>query len=88
MSPRTRKSSGSNLSEYIGPGKELLTTELPTSRDLIRYGLFSRETNSRDTRNYSLNEMISEGMYPALMKQWEKANPLFLNQKLAVKGIY
>ena len=37
---RTRKKNRPKLSEYIDLGKDIIVAELPTQRDLLRYGLF------------------------------------------------
>ena len=31
------------MSNYVGPGKELLSSELPTVRDILRFGVLKRE---------------------------------------------
>ena len=41
--PKTRKQSGSKLSEFIGPGKELNPTEVPTARTALQRGLLIKE---------------------------------------------
>ena len=40
---KTRKQSYSKLSELVGPGKELLTSEAPTLFAVIQKGIFIRE---------------------------------------------
>ena len=43
MATRTRHQSSSHMSNYVGPGKELLSSELPTVRDILRFGVLKRE---------------------------------------------
>ena len=40
---KTRHTSGSKMSEYLGPGKELLATEVPTLRAALRKALLIQE---------------------------------------------
>ena len=43
MANRTKNKSSSHLSNYIGPGKDLVPSELPTVRDILRHRLLRRE---------------------------------------------
>ena len=76
MATKTRKKSGSHLSNYLGTGKELLPSELPTTRDLLRFGLLKREQSEEDKRNYTVDQLVKE-MMSALVEQWQKANAQF-----------
>ena len=40
---KTRHTSGSKMSEYRGPGKELLATDVPTLRAALRKALLIQE---------------------------------------------
>ena len=73
---KTRKKSGSHLSEYLGTGKELLVSELPTLRDILRYGLLVRELSENDPRNMTVKD-VSKAIFDAVTSQWLKANALF-----------
>ena len=73
---KTRGQLSSHLSLLIGTGKELLVSELPTVRDILRFGLLLREQNSKDRRNYTDKELISD-IIPHLLHQWTTANALF-----------
>lgn len=73
---KTRGQLSSHLSLLIGTGKELPVSELPTVRDILRFGLLLREQNSKDRRNYSDKELISD-IIPHLLQQWARANALF-----------
>ena len=73
---RTRKTSGSNLSDVIGKEKEFLASELPTARDVLQFGLFLKETDNRPASKYPVSELINN-IYIQLHSQWMKANHLF-----------
>jgi len=60
----------------VGTGRELLTSELPTARDLLRYGLLLRELSDKDKKNYTKKE-LSKDIMTALLAQWTKANSKF-----------
>ena len=72
IEPRTRHTSGSNLSDLIGRGKEFLTSELPTARDILQLGIFLKETHHIGSK-YLVNEIITD-IYVQLHAQWMKAN--------------
>ena len=40
---KTRHASGSKLGEYLGTGRDLLNSELPTLRDVLRLGIKYQE---------------------------------------------
>ena len=73
---RTRTQSKSNLSDLVGTGRELLVSELPTVRDILRYGIYLREQFAEDRRNYPVDQLLRD-IYPAVIGQWSKANALF-----------
>ena len=77
MSTRTRKKSSCRLSLYLGVGNELISSELPTVRDILRYGLLQRELSEKDKRNLLVDELVTM-MSSVLITQWEKANPMFM----------
>jgi hypothetical protein len=62
-------------------------SELPTLRDILRYGIYLREQSFDDRRNYEVDKLVSD-IYPALVNQWSKANPLFkppvINEKVTI----
>ena len=43
VKPRTRISSGSKISDYVGAGQEFNKSEVPTNRAVIRMGLLLKE---------------------------------------------
>ena len=84
-SVRTRHSSDIRLSDYLGGGRPLLATELPTLRCVLRQGLFYREERvllesslPAKTMNttYQVSELATD-MTKALMAQWQRANVEF-----------
>lgn len=78
---RTRQSSFTHLSNLIGSGRELLPSELPTLRDILRYGLLLREQSDEDIRNYSAAS-VAKDIYPEVLEKWERANSLFVTPVL------
>ena len=77
---KTRHASSSSLSDFLGPGKELVPSQVPTLRAALQLGLYlqgERENQEElDKRNYPLNE-LKKDVTLKVMGQWEKANPLF-----------
>ena len=57
---KTRKKSESHLSNLVGAGKEFLPSELPTSRDVLRYGVLIRELSEENRRNFPINLLVNE----------------------------
>lgn len=97
---RTRHSSDTKLADYLGSGRALLATELPTLRCVLRQGLNFREErvlqeSSHPTKTmtttYPVNELSIE-MAKAVMAQWQRANvgfqpPVVIAQDGLVKKI-
>ena len=73
---RTRSNSTSHLSIFVGTGRKLLVSELPTVRDILRYGIYLREQSEEDKRNYPVEKLVKD-IYNDLILQWKKANALF-----------
>ena len=78
---RTRQSSFTHLSNLIGSGRDLLPSQLPTLRDILRYGLLLREQSDEDLRNYT-GAGIAKDIYPKVLEKWERANSLFVTPVL------
>ena len=77
--PRTRKESGSKLSDFAGTGKEFLPGDVPTNRVIIQRMLLLREEKNAqgvDMRNYTSKEMARD-MVALVVAQWRKANLSF-----------
>ena len=52
MSPnkhKTRHASGTKMSELLGSGKKLTLSELPTLREVLRFGIWLRMQETRGT---------------------------------------
>ena len=73
---KTRNKIASHLSSLVGTGREFIPSELPTHRDLLRYGILCRELAEENRRNYTVNELVRD-MIPPLLAQWQKANSQF-----------
>ena len=71
---KTRNTTSSHLSTLLG--KELTPSELPTTRDLLRLGIFFRETSVENRRNYCVDDLVSD-IVAQLLAQWQKANAQF-----------
>lgn len=74
---KTRLGTFTHMSNLIGTGRELLPSELPTLRDVMRYGLLLREKSGDDVRNYPAAS-IAKDIYPKLLEIWERANSSFV----------
>ena len=61
---KTRHSSGTKLIEYLGTGKDFLSSELPTLRDVLRLGIKYQEEKlcvEETTRfNYPVKELAKD----------------------------
>ena len=73
--PKTRQSM-TNMTKYLGTGKELLVSELPTLRDILRFGILLKEQHDGSPIGFQVKE-IAKHMVPAILAQWTKANALF-----------
>ncbi|KAG7163873.1 putative leucine zipper transcription factor-like protein 1-like 6, partial [Homarus americanus] len=87
---RTRSKSSCQLSHLVGTCRELPPAELPTARDLLGYGLFRREMNEEDRRNYPVDHLVNNDIVPGLLAHWRKANALFtepvINTEVRIKS--
>ena len=92
---RTRHSSSTKLAEYLGAGVELLPTEVPTLRDVLRKGLLIQEEKmlleGGGRKNYPVKDMIVE-LTTVVYSQWEKSNfkfkpPVLSDKKVVVKRL-
>ena len=84
---KTRAKSTSHLSNLVGTRRELLVSELPTVRDILRYGIYLRDQSKDDRRNYPVDQLVGD-IFPGLIGQWSKANALFkppvINEKVTI----
>ncbi|KAI4831651.1 hypothetical protein KUCAC02_001187 [Chaenocephalus aceratus] len=84
---KTRATSTSHLSNLVGTGRELLVSEPPTVRDILRYGIYLRDQSKDDRRNYPADQLVGD-TFLGLIGQWSKANALFkppvINEKVTI----
>ena len=78
---KTRHSSDSKLSEYLGSGKELLLSELPTLRAALRQGIKFQEDRVTAKTNYPDKE-ITLDVAKSVENQWLKANSELVSPKV------
>lgn len=82
LTVKTRSQNWTHLHDLVGSSRQLPTSKLPTARDLIRCGLYLRETSEEDKRHYTNDKLVSD-MY-GLFVQWSRANPKFI--ELVING--
>ena len=73
---KTRGSLTTHMTTLVGSGRELIPSQLPTTRDVLRLGIYLRETAETDKRNYPVNILVRD-IVPVLVAQWTKANAEF-----------
>ena len=86
---KTRLSVSTLLSNIIGAGKEFITSELPTSRDILRYGIYLREQSDCDIRTYTVNQLSCD-LSKAIIQQWKKASleyPVVISEKAIIAKV-
>ena len=80
VKPRTRISSGSKISDYVGVGQEFNKSEVPTNRAVLRMGLFLKERKLLEEniskQNYTSQELARD-LAPLIIAQWTKSNAKF-----------
>ena len=86
---KTRRHSASKLSEFVGPAKEFLPSEVPTLRAIIQRGLLVRdrlllEQGSAKTGIHT-KDIIAE-LVPLISTQWQMSNAKF-SPPVTIKGI-
>ena len=84
--PRTRHNSESSMAAYRGAALNMLPSELPTLRAIMRQGLqFQEDKLARDGGNkcnYPISQM-SQDLSMAVMELWLKANDEFCPPKVS-----
>ena len=74
---KTRNDSNCTLVEYLGVGKELVQSELPTLRAALQLALHCQDERWRqddvNKRNYPVKELMKDVTAKVLV-QWERAN--------------
>ena len=74
MPSKTRLNASTQISVAFGTGEQFLVSELPTNRDVIRYGiLLGEDCDDIKKINYPVKEMAKD-LLPALLHQWSSAN--------------
>ena len=73
---KTRVTLTTHTTTLVASGRELIPSQLPTNRDVLRLGIYLRETAETDTRNYPVNILVRD-IVPVLFAQWTKANAEF-----------
>jgi hypothetical protein len=77
---RTRHQSGSRLAEYVGPGKELIPSEVPTLRAVICQGILIKEKlfleQGTAKTDIHLKDIVAQ-LVPLIADQWRKSNAKF-----------
>ena len=78
MGPKTRQTCSTRMSDYLGPSKDLLLSELPTLRNVLCLGQLIMEENnkSKHSSDMSVWEMGTE-VYWRVLFQHMKANVQF-----------
>ena len=74
---KTRHTSGSKMSEYIGVGQDFLPSEVPTLRGALRKVLLLQEQHimedDGDRRNLPLTHLLAQ-VAESVLAQWIKSN--------------
>ena len=91
----TRKQAASRLSDYVGPGKEFLVSEVPTLRAIIQRGILLREVAmiedcASKSRTF-VGDLVRE-LAPLILQQWQRSNakfcpPVTLTEKSLVQKL-
>ena len=78
---KTRSATKTKLSQFVGPGKDFLISEVPTWRSVIQKGIQLRNKKWQEdgvSKNlYSVNDMCRE-LSELIHLQWKKANAKFV----------
>ena len=78
---KTRSTVKTKLTEFVGPGKDFLISEVPTWRSIIQQGINLRDKklieNSVSKNLYSVNDMCDD-LANMVQIQWQKANSKFI----------
>ena len=73
---RTRNDTSCNMSKYLGSGKQMCATELPTLMDCLRYCLLLRETSVDIVKIKSISEFVID-IVEQIKVNWHRANAKF-----------
>ena len=95
MAGRTHHAFSTKMAEYLGTGKELLVTEVPTLRACLRQGLLLQQEKlvmgEINHRVYPITKMMEE-VADKVLAQWQKANvkfepPVVIQKKALIKRL-
>src|SRR6218665_4185635 len=75
---RTRWGTFTHFSSLIRTWRDLLPSELPTLRDILRYGILLREQSGDDAHNYPA-ATFARDIYLKVIENWEQASQSFVN---------
>ena len=70
---QTRKNLKSKLSGFLGSGRDLLPSKLPSLRAVLRLGVKLQEEKQSRGEKYSMQELTLD-VAKAVESQWSKAN--------------
>jgi hypothetical protein len=73
-SRKTRNETSTLMSEYLGKGKEMLQTELPTLRDCLRYGILLKETDPAFSNKFTPTSVLAKAILIEIKQRWQRAN--------------
>ena len=77
---KTRKQTVSKLGELVGPGKELVPSDVPTLRAALQKGILIKERKlieeESDLKDVHVGDICRE-LAPSILSQWLKSNPKF-----------
>ena len=71
---KTRNEKSTQMSEYVGNGKEMLQTELPTLRDCLRYGILLKETDPAYSNKFTPTSVLAKAILIEIKQRWQRAN--------------
>ena len=88
---KTRHSSIASISssEFIGPGKDFIPSELLTNRAVIRKGMLLKEQKSitcNQRQNKYSNRDLASDLIPLVLVRWRKPNIKFQQQLISNKN--
>jgi hypothetical protein len=77
MPPKTRHESGTTLGDIVGPGEPMSHSELPTTRAVLRHGIYLQEMKllqeDVDRRNYPVTDLL-KAICEEVTAIWQRAN--------------
>ena len=81
-SVRTRYNSESKLASFLGSGRDLLPSELPTLRAVLRAGIKLNEDKAETKQKYPIQELALD-VAKLVEAQWLKANNELIPPKVS-----